>query len=154
MWTTSKPLVNQYSERRLVYCIGMVLLAPSDRYSLTCWSPEGFAIICFVCRQPWKRRIIIVIIEGNLILSNFNIQSELKLSTYIFSFLSICTFYKVNMSVVRWRRFWGWFLLCSLQVRATDADQGENGRVLYRILTGKCSFPVLSQKIKSLNTFD
>lgn len=30
--------------------------------------------------------------------------------------------------------------VCSAQVQATDADQGENGRVLYRILTGKCCF--------------
>lgn len=26
----------------------------------------------------------------------------------------------------------------SAQVQATDADQGENGKVLYRILTGEC----------------
>lgn len=34
----------------------------------------------------------------------------------------------------------------SRQVQATDADQGENGRVLYRIITGKCCLPVLLQK--------
>ena len=27
-----------------------------------------------------------------------------------------------------------------MQVQATDADQGDNGRVLYRILSGECDF--------------
>uniref|UniRef100_A0A3Q3WPX5 Cadherin-23 n=1 Tax=Mola mola TaxID=94237 RepID=A0A3Q3WPX5_MOLML len=30
-----------------------------------------------------------------------------------------------------------------LQVQATDADQGENGRVLYRIITGKCCLTLI-----------
>lgn len=29
-----------------------------------------------------------------------------------------------------------------MQVQATDADQGENGRVLYKILSGEYNFPV------------
>ena len=35
------------------------------------------------------------------------------------------------------------FILClCVQVQATDADQGENGRVLYKILSGEYNFPV------------
>lgn len=42
------------------------------------------------------------------------------------------------------------FCFCCVQVRATDADQGENGSVLYRILTGNCCLSVLLQRIASL----
>lgn len=43
------------------------------------------------------------------------------------------------------------FAFVCVQVQATDADQGENGRVLYRILTGNCCLPVLLQRIASFN---